>query len=1022
MLLPLKNKPIQQPTLIKPQPFWQHQPASLKFPYLVLLLVSIAALGLGIYHYFTGENTFIQWVRVPALQPVDAFIDQFSQGGHTFNIKANGYLLTERFDASLPNINVSAAYLFLGLIGLSLIFFLTAASTLKRWPFLVAMLLLMFFLVTANLGGLGLFPFAPAYIMLPVMLGLALPAYAFQAFFPHVSFSRRLAVFTGLVAILSWFVFASSNYNADVTTLHLIGHAAPALLVASVLFIIWVAIENLHFLVWINTQAREPERRFGVWQFMLISFLYLANLAMPFLKDAGVWDLGINYLNAFLILIFSTAAGFWGLRKREQIYGNILLFWPGAAFLFLVFATVTFSTIGYAFATANDPMIAGFNSIIIYTHLAYGILFFLYVMINFGRLIGQKLQVHKVIYDPKNLPFFTVYLMGTLAAVGLFVKTNALAYSQIKAGNFNYLGDLYNVSGEELLAERYYQESSIFEHYNVKANYSLAGISRRKHFRSTEIVYLKEALTKRPNEKVYARFASVFDNPEYFFEQQFALKEGLAKFPESLELNNNMALLFNKTALADSVFHYYNQAENADAKNEVIQSNKLAFFIKNALPEEAKKLAEENKGSNYVPFKSNAVLLQHLTGQKTEKPTWPAKETTFTPAGFSLLYHTVLNRLQTSDTTAINRLNTYAQVPANGTYAEDFLLLKGALEHFQNKPLAAKETYENLSRSSSSGTGYYQDILGQHMLKFGLYDAAVEYFSKARSNNFPDSGLHEVYALALAGKKTEALEAAKSLQTAENPETVKEAQHLLPVLEATETQALALSDAQKVQFLQFASPSDKTDPTSILNSIKDPELLVEARLAQISNYLKRNELLNAGDLLSNLKPSENESLLQTQSRLYCQFWAKSKDIKALERVISKLNFAPHFEPEKIYYKALIAVQNKKTSEAKTLFNKVEKVLPYHEEAMIAAANFYRDTVKDDMRAYNILMTGITYNPFSSSLYKAYVLQSLRTGFESYAQAGMEQLQTLISGEEYSTFNRLYQAELSKIKEVTAGWE
>ena len=135
MQIPLKNKPIQQPATNNQQPFLQRQPVSLKLPYLVLLFLAAATLGLGIYHYFTGEDTFIQWVKVPHLQPVDAYIDQFTKAGKTFSIKANGYLLTERFDASLPGINLTAAYIFLGLIALSLVYFLAAASTLKRWAF-----------------------------------------------------------------------------------------------------------------------------------------------------------------------------------------------------------------------------------------------------------------------------------------------------------------------------------------------------------------------------------------------------------------------------------------------------------------------------------------------------------------------------------------------------------------------------------------------------------------------------------------------------------------------------------------------------------------------------------------------------------------------------------------------------------------------------------------------------------------------------------------------------------------------
>ena len=137
MLLPLKSKtPItnnQQPVTN----FLQNQSPALKYPYFLLLFLTIAAAGLGLYYYFTGDNAMIRWEKVSHLEPVDAIINQFQQAQQTFTIKANGYLLTERYDASLPYINVNAAHIFLGFLSVLLVYFLTVASTLKRWAFLV---------------------------------------------------------------------------------------------------------------------------------------------------------------------------------------------------------------------------------------------------------------------------------------------------------------------------------------------------------------------------------------------------------------------------------------------------------------------------------------------------------------------------------------------------------------------------------------------------------------------------------------------------------------------------------------------------------------------------------------------------------------------------------------------------------------------------------------------------------------------------------------------------------------------
>src|SRR5690606_13016245 len=131
------------------------------------------------------------------------------------------------------------------------------------------------------------------------------------------------------------------------------------------------------------------------------------------------------------------------------------------------------------------------------THLAYGFMFFLYLMINFGRLIEQRKQVYKVVYDPKKLSLMSFYLMGTILLAVLVVRTNYRMYFYAQAGYYNYLGDLYRAADNPVLAERFYVESNVFDANNVKANYSLAALHRMGNERNEEIVRLQEALIKR---------------------------------------------------------------------------------------------------------------------------------------------------------------------------------------------------------------------------------------------------------------------------------------------------------------------------------------------------------------------------------------------------------------------------------------------------------------------------------------------------------------------------------------------
>jgi hypothetical protein len=75
-----------------------------------------------------------------------------------------------------------------------------------------------------------------------------------------------------------------------------------------------------------------------------------------------------------------------------------------------------------------------------------------------------------------------------------------------------------------------------------------------------------------------------------------------------------------------------------------------------------------------------------------------------------------------------------------------------------------------------------------------------------------------------------------------------------------------------------------------------------------------------------------------------------------------------------------------------------------------------------MKAYNILLDGITYNPYSSSLYKAYALESINKGLVSYADQALVSLSSLLPPSEYSTFKEKFERQ-RRAKEAEAdNWQ
>lgn len=1003
--------------------FWKDWGADIRYPYFFLLLLTLVATGLGIYHYLTGDSATVQWVTDVHLQATDATLHAFERMLAAFEIPINGYLATEQFDASLPQVNYPASYFYLGLLSVALVFYLAIASTFSRRIYLGAMLFLMLFLASFNLDLLGIFSVTSKYGLILALSLLAGVSYAFQAFFPHARFTLRILAITVVVVILGAFVFIRSSYSSPVTALHLVNYASVGSLIASVLFILLIAYENVHALLWVNAQARNPANRFGLWQFMLICLLYLLNLLLLYFRSIGLLQMDIFYLDAFVVLFFSAMVGLWGLRDREQHYRRLFPFAPGGAYLYLVLATITFLNIGYAFATANDPLIAAYNDIIVYTHLAFGSVFFIYVVFNFGRLISQKLRVYRVVYDPKRLPFYTVYLMGSILLLALLLRADLYLLNQTTAGYHNYMGDLYKAAGNHLLAERFYVEGSVYEHYNVKSNYALAGLYREQNRPTDEANALKEALRKRPKEKIYVRLANVYAGRENFFEQLFILQQGLQQFPQSSHLLNNMALLYARTDVQDSVAYYYDRAQYFAPNEETIQSNRLSFLLKNGYTEEAVRLADVS--SNHLPLRSNSMLLKQIRQEpiQAQPPQVPVGEP-LTPEQFALFYHTHLHQIHHTDTAVVRQIDEYLRLPENTIYDEDLTLLKAAVLQYNGQPAAAKATLENLAGISNATAPYYRDVLGLWMMEQDLYRAAAAYFEQSKDAGYPQAFLHHAYALGLSGRKEEAIEETRKVFVSNDSLRVEEAQYLFYLLHLGTPQALAAPDSAKVQYLALHRTSlSEPDMVALVQSVREPALIPHAALEQVRYYLQGDNLPAAQQTLQGVQSAQSvdSALLSRANLLQAEVWLRNREYEAL-RSIGQRYFTPQDRKELLYFEAALAEANNQHKEARTLYDRLVVALPYNEEGLLAAGEFYSTKLKDDLGAYNILLNGIIYNRYSVRLYKAYILKSVEVGFESFARNALNDLQALITPAEYLTFRREFEAKVEQRQQVDPDWQ
>ncbi|GHA71794.1 hypothetical protein [Pontibacter akesuensis] len=1006
--------------------FWERWDTHTRYPYLFLLLLAALALLLGVYHFFTGENTVFAWDKLPDLQVVPLPVHEVTRLLEPFTLSADGYLILEQYDVALPGTSIPAAAVLLGMVAVCVAFYAAAISTMKRLAYFGGVLLLMLFLATFNFDLLDIFGSATQTMLLLSIALLAMGSYAFHAFLPETNFSLRVLAMLGVVTLLGLLIYSEADFSAELVTLHLVNYNSIGLLAAAVLFILWVAYENVNALLWINTQASTPERRFSMWQFLLISVLYLLSLLLMYLRYIGYIRTEIIYINSYLILLLSTVAGFWGMRQREKVYSGMFSFRPTGAVLYLVFATITFLSIGYAFATANDSLITLFRDMVLYSHLAFGFGFLLYVMINFGRLLEQRLPVYKVVYEPQKFSLFSFFVMSLVLCVILVMRTQYRVYFYAQAGYYSYIGDLYRASDNNILAVRFYEESDVFDNSNVKANYSLAALHRQNQQRNEEILRLQKALEKRPNPKLYVRLANLYDEKQYFFERLYVLQEGVEKFPESAEIYNNLALLYAQTSVQDSTEYYFNLAQEYASDEDVIYSNRLAYYTRQAMLEPAKTVLEESRKGKYRTLRSNQSALRQLLGMEPQSKEPFRPDSLQAVEDFTLFYNQTISRLGRGDTTSLQAINSYLASPGNQIFYGDLLFLKGLVHHYDGLPQEGRNTMENLALQLENKSGYYYNVLGQWMLEENNFRAAAAYFKQAKDRGYAQAYLSEGYALAMAYQPEAAVAVLEEVAYTENEAAITLAQDLAALLRKTVPEVLQEpSDKDKLQYLLAYLPHLAPQQVdSLVNAVEEKDLKRRALVARVDYLLQNRKLKPAYDAITEASTQlQPEGELRSQLNLQqLRLWLYTEKYDVLLNRLDKLYLTDRDKRHALYFKARIAEARGRTEEAASRYQQALRMLIYDEETILAAANFYDKYKPEAETAYSILLSGITYNPYAAKLHQAYALESLDQGLYSYAEQATERIQDLLPATEYSTFIKKFDQKRQEIEARAENWQ
>jgi hypothetical protein len=333
---------------------------------------------------------------------------------------------------------------------------------------------------------------------------------------------------------------------------------------------------------------------------------------------------------------------------------------------------------------------------------------------------------------------------------------------------------------------------------------------------------------------------------------------------------------------------------------------------------------------------------------------------------------------------------------------------------------------ENLALQSERRSGYYYNALGQWMLEEQNYRAAAAYFKQAKDRGYNQAYLSEGYALALANQQEAALEALEEVAYSENEAAVEVAQDLAEVLrQDVKTIITVVPDKEKVQYLLTHLPQlSQQEVDALVQAVEEKDLKRQALVARVEYFAGKKSWKATSDAIKEASPQlkpEGE-LRSALNLLQLKVWLYTGNYDAVLNRMGKLHLTDRDKRQRLYFKARIAEEKGREAEAATSYGQALKMLLYDEEVVLAAANFFDRYKPDQQVAYDILLSGITYNPYAVQLYKAYALESLDQGLYNYAEQAQETLRSLLPASEYATFSETLDRKKQEIDNRADNWQ
>jgi predicted negative regulator of RcsB-dependent stress response len=960
---------------------------------LVLLLVAVQ-IGLWTSYFRYPQPTFTR-ERAQEQLVTETPLRSFTNGLAELVIPGDTYIIFDQLLGDRLQPQPWAHHAFVALFFLALTLLVAIITTLSRFWYLASMTLLIVLVSYLRLEVLLLFGSSSKFATVAVVTLLIAATAWFQFFKKETPFFARWLIMVALHVLFALAIYFFAE--APAPFLQLSVAIIPLALVITSIFIVLVAHEILAALVSGITRGFGTTK--SLQHFLIVSAIYFLNLTLAYAEKFNMIDWGFLYIDFFLLLTLSGILGAWGFRQRQSQLDSFLED-PFTTLVYLAVGLIAFTTIAFFWSTANDPVLDAISTFTIYAHLGFGLIFFIYLLSNFGSMLEQNKEVHKVLYKPTRMPYFTFRFAGFIATLAFMIYNGWKGpLHNSTSGFYNAAGDVYLHLGDSKTALAFFQQGGNYGFLNHHSNYAIAGIEASFLNGEKERQFYRRATERRPTEMAALNYAYTYQRERNPLEALLALRE-VKQLQTAGSLQNTRGLLFKNLNVTDSAIFSLQSAIADPVSATSAKINLIGLAAEKKLPLPADSLLRLLNSTD-AGVQSNALALANL--QQKSITVNPAvdieKDTALNLFTASLLHNYLINQIGKLDTAYIGRVFALSRRPTNDDYAE-VLQVAAAKAYYEQGEVEKALRIMEQAIFRGNDQGKYNHVLALWALEQGAPDVANRYLAFSTQQQFQPAQITQGVALAEMSMLGPAIVLWDSLQNSSDSLVARLGQKMVRVLASPPKFVAAFADDEKYAFSKYRlGTSDSAALQKLVATITTENYQARAWLDFSSKLYAQDELVPAIRFFQKIK-----GLTLTDKKLYediqhfeLLLLAQQRSYKALgEQINLGVTFEPRQTDRKVYYTALLTYASGRKDEARKLFEWLGTANPFFAEGITAAAIFFQEQ-QEPAQAYRILAEALQRNPHSVKLLKTYAMSAATQGFDEYAASAIQTLRGLIPG-------------------------